>query len=134
MKINRSVFKYIEYEMYGYDDIKKELEMYKEEVLEGEAKPEVAVQGGLGDKTANKAMKLTSSKFVLQGEKVIKAIDNSLNMLGDTYKILFKLKYQQGLPWQEVVVEMGISDRSYYRMRRSLVTVVGQQLGLVNIE
>ena len=134
MKISKSVFRYIEYEMYSYDDIKKELGLYREEVLGGEEKPEVAVQGGLGDKTANKAIKLTSSKFVLQSERIINSIDRSLELLGDTYIELFRLKYQNGLPWQEVIAEMNVSDRTYYRLRRELVIVVGQQLGVINIE
>jgi len=55
-------------------------------------------------------------------------------MLGDRHKELFKHKYQKGLPWQEVALEMDISDRTYFRLRRELVMTVGQQLGLLNIE
>lgn len=135
MKINKNVFKYIEYEMYSYDDIKKELELYREEIIQGEQKPEVSVSGGsLGNRTESRAIKLVSSKFVLQSEKVINAIDRSLGLLGDRHRELFNLKYQKGLPWQEVMAEMCISDRTYYRIRRELVTVVGQQLGVLNIE
>ena len=132
MRINKNVFKFIENELYNYDDIKKELTLYKEEILEGENKPDVAVQGGIGDKTANKAVKMVSSKFVLQSEKAIHAIEKSLVMLDGKYRLLFKLKYQDCLPWQEVILEMGVSDRSYFRLRRELVTVVGQELGIIN--
>lgn len=135
LKINKNVFKYIEHEMYCYDEIKKELELYREQIIEGENKPEVSVSGGTtGDQTANKAIKLVSSKFVLQSEKVIQAIEKTLGILGDAYKELFEYKYQKGLPWQEVMAEMCISERTYFRMRRNLVTMVGQQLGVLNIE
>lgn len=121
--------------MYCYDEIKKELELYKEQIIEGESKPEVSVNGGcMGNKTESRAIKLVSSKFIMQTEKVIQAIDKSLGILGDTYKELFEYKYRKGLAWQEVMAEMCIAERTYFRMRRNLVTMVGQQLGVLNIE
>lgn len=134
MKIDKSIFRYIEHELYNYDETKRELARYREDVLEGTHFPEVSVRSNPGNPTAQKAIKLTSSVFVVQAEKVISAIDRSLNILGDRHKELFKYKYQKGLPWQEVVLEMDISDRTYFRLRRELVMTVGQQLGLLNIE
>lgn len=134
MKIDKSIFRYIEHELYSYDETKRELARYREDVLEGTHFPEVSVRSNPGNPTAQKAIKLTSSAFVVQAEKVISAIDRSLNILGDRHKELFKYKYQKGLPWQEVVLEMDISDRTYFRWRRELVAMVGQQLGLLNIE
>ena len=102
--------------------------------MEGTPFQEVSVQTNPGNPTAQKAIKLTSSAFVVQAEKVISAIDRSLAILGDKYMELFEYKYQKGLPWQEVCLEMDISDRTYFRWRRELVAMVGQQLGLLNIE
>lgn len=134
MRINKSVFRYIEHELYNYEETKKELQRYREEVLEGTPFQEVSVQTNPGNPTAQKAIKLTSSAFVVQAEKVIGAIDRSLAILGDKYMELFEYKYQKGLHWQEVCLEMDISDRTYFRWRRELVMTVGQQLGLLNIE
>ncbi len=134
MRIDKSIFRYIEHELYNYDETKRELARYREDVLEETHFPEVSVRSNPGNPTAQKAIKLTSSVFVVQAEKVISAIDRSLNILGDRHKELFKYKYQKGLPWQEVVLEMDISDRTYFRLRRELVMTVGQQLGLLNIE
>ena len=134
MKIDKSIFRYIEHELYSYDETKRELARYREDVLEGTHFPEVSVKTSPGDSTAAKAIKLTSSAFVIHAEKVINAVDKSLTMLGDRHRELFKHKYQKGLPWQEVALEMNISDRTYFRLRRDLVTAVGQQLGVLNIE
>jgi len=122
MKIDKSIFRYIEHELYSYDETKRELARYREDVLEGTHFPEVSVRSNPGNPTAQKAIKFTSSVFVVQAEKVISAIERSL------------AKYQKGLPWQEVCLEMNISDRTYFRWRRELVMTVGQQLGLLNIE
>ena len=134
MRIDKSIFRYIEHELYNYDETKKELARYREEILEGTPFQEVSVQTNPGNPTAQKAIKLTSSAFVVQAEKVISAIDRSLAILGVKHMELFEYKYQKGLPWQEVVLEMDISDRTYFRLRRELVMTVGQQLGLLNIE
>lgn len=133
MRINKSIFRYIEHELYNYEQTKKDLQLYREQVLEGTVSPEVSVQSSPGDVTANKAVKLTSSAFVVQAERIIGAIDKSLAILGDKHKMLFELKYQQDIPWPEITIEMGISDRSYFRLRRELVATVGQQLGIINV-
>ena len=134
MRINKSIFRYIEHELYNYEQTKKDLQLYREQVLEGTASPEVSVQNGPGDVTANKVIKLTSSAFVVQAERVIQAIDKALSILGDKHNELFKLKYQMGVSWPQITIDMGISDRTYYRLRRELVITVGQHLGLINVE
>ena len=134
MRINKSIFRYIEHELYNYEQTKKDLQLYREQVLEGTASHEVSVQNGPGDVTANKVIKLTSSAFVVRAERVINAIEKSLDILGDRHKELFKLKYQKGVTWPNITLDMGISDRTYYRLRRELVITVGQYLGLINVE
>ena len=134
MRIHKSIFRYIEHELYNYEQTKKDLQLYREQVLEGTVSPEVSVQNSPGDVTANKVIKLTSSAFVVQAERVIQAIDKALSILGDKHNELFKLKYQMGVSWPQITIDMGISDRTYYRLRRELVITVGQHLGLINVE
>ncbi len=134
MNINRSVFKYIEHELYSYPKTKKEIEEYREEVLEGAHFPEVNVRTGPGDITANKAVKLTSTMFIMRAERTVNAIESALTRLDDRHRELYIHKYHNGLPWQEVATEMCISDRTYFRIRREIVKVVGLELGLLDTE
>lgn len=134
MRINKSVFRYIEFELYNYQETKRELARYKEEILESTNIPEVNVQTMPGNVTESKAIKITSSPFVMRAEKTIKAIDKALAILGEQHWRIFKLKYCDCMPWQEVVINMDISDRQYFKLRRELVIAVGQNLGLLNIE
>lgn len=134
MRIDKSVFRYIEHELYNYEQTKQDLALYREQILEGTSSPEVSVQSSPGDVTANKAVKLTSSAFVVQAERIVDAVEKSLTILGDRHKELFRLKYQMGVSWPNITIDMGISDRTYYRIRRELVLTVGQQLGLINVE
>jgi RinA family phage transcriptional activator len=133
MRIDKSIFRYIEHELYSYEQTKKDLETYKEQILDSTPKPEASSRQGLSDTTASKAMKLSSSAFIIQAERTIEAIDKSLAMLSDGHRQIFELKYQNCMPWQEIAIEMGISDRTYFRLRRELVAMVGQQMGILNI-
>jgi len=135
LRIEKSIFKYIEHELYNYSETKKELDNYKDDIIEGTVRPEVSVSGGrIGDSTGNKAIKLTTSKFILKGEKTVRAIDKSLKVLTSDHRKLFKLRYNDCRSWQEVIAEMYISERTFYNLRRELVAMVGQELGLINWE
>ena len=78
MKISTSIFRYIEHELYNYEET-KELKNCRESILEGTHISDVPVKGAIGDTTASKAIKLTSSNYILQMERVIKAIDKVLH-------------------------------------------------------
>ena len=134
MKINNSIFKYVEHELYNYEQTKKDLGLYKESIIESTPKSEVPVMSALSDTTASKVIKMTESTFVLKLERVSKAIETGLSRLSNNHKKLFKLKYINCLPMKEIYLEMNISDRSYYRIRREVVIAVAQQMGLLRME
>lgn len=133
MRINKAVFRYIEFELYNYEQTKKDLELEKEQILEGSPCQEVAVQSSLGDSTASKAIKLTTSASIIKNERVIKSIDKAINILGGKHAKLFKLKYIDCRPPKEVWLLLGVSDMTYYRYRRELIAMTGQLLGLVDV-
>ena len=133
MRINKAIFRYIEFELYNYEQTKKDLELERERILESSPCQEVAVQSSIGDSTANKAIKLTTSASIIKDERVIKSIDKAINILGNKHKKLFELKYIDDRPPKEVWLMMGVSAETYYRYRRELIATVGQILGLVNI-
>lgn len=134
IKVEKCVFQYIEHELYCYDDTRKDLEFQIQEIIHGKLMPDVKVQNEPGDTTSNKAIRLATSAYILQAEKNLKAIDKALDMLADIHRELFKLKYQSRLSWKEVMLEMNISESTYFRLRRTLVTAVGQKMGLLNIK
>ena len=133
MRINKAVFRYIEFELYNYEQTKKDLKLEREQIIESSPYQVVAVQSDIGDTTANKAIKLTTSASIIKDERVIKSIDKAISILGDKHSKLFKLKYIDCRPPKEVWLMMGVSAETYYRYRRELIATVGQILGLVNI-
>lgn len=134
MQINRAIFRYIEHEMYCYQHTKKEIKLCRDEIINGSHKPDVGGKSGISDPTANKSITLASSAFLAKAERTISAIDKSLDMLRPEHHQLFDLRYIDGRPWREVYLEMNVSDRTYFRLRRELVETVGLQLGLLRID
>lgn len=134
MRVEKSVFRYIEHEMYCYIETKKDIESWRDSIINGTSVQENGSRSGISDPTSQKSIKLLSSPFMIKAERTISAIDKSLELLGDKHKMLFELRYLDRIPWREVYLEMNISDRSYFRLRRELVIAVGLNLGLLKGE
>ena len=132
MSIERANFKAIEAELYGYLDTKKEIELMEEEILEGSPFQEVAVQCGNGDTTANKAIKLVSSKELLEVRRRVNAIERALLILqqNETKLELMRMKYfERKYTDQGIMMQLCISDRTFYRWRKEIVQLIGSYLG-----
>lgn len=134
MRINKAIFRYIEFELYNYEQTKKDLDLERERILESSPNQEVAVQSDLGDSTASKAIKLTTSASIIKDERVINSIDKAISILGEKHAKLFKLKYIDDRPEKEVYLVMNISRGHYFKIRRELVETVGLQLGLLRFK
>lgn len=132
MNIEQANFKAIEAELYGYFDTKKELELMEEEILEGSSFQEVAVQCGNGDTTANKAIKLSSSKELLEVRRRLNAIDKAMFILqrDETKLRMLQMKYfERKFTDIGIMQELHIGNNTFYRWRREIVKLVGSYLG-----
>lgn len=134
MKIDKRLYKYIEYEMYHYDEYKKEIEQKKEEILEGSPAPPDGMPKGnaTGNPTERKAMKLSMSVGFAAMEKTVKGIDKALSLLKDEHLKLFIQMYRKGRRDKyKMCDEIHISYRTFQRLRAELVTTVGRELGVL---
>lgn len=110
-----------------------DLEHIRESIVDGTSYREVSIQsGGTSDITANKAIKLASSKEMLELERRIRGIEEALKIIQqdpEKYRLLqmkyFERKYTDRWIWRE----LNISDRTFYRWRREIIEVVGSRLG-----
>ena len=131
MRLNRAVFRYVEHELYNYDNTMVEMQNLREDIIDRTPTREtVPGKGYVSDPTAKKAVNLVSSKAIARMTTVVNAIDRALARLTDNHRALFELKYRQALPWQQVCQELPASERTYFRLRRELVIMVAVELGL----
>ena len=132
-RVNRSIFRYIEHELYNYQQTKKDIENMRESIIEGKS----ATENGTGksdtisDTTGNKATKLVSTTALLRMERVVNAIDISLDRLGEQYQKFFHAKYQERYTTVKTCIQLHLSESTYYRHRRVLVEMVAEQLGFI---
>ncbi len=134
MHIDRSVFRYVEHELYNYDSTKRYIEDLRDSIIHQTIPREtIPGTGHVSDPTARKAIKLVSSPVLAHMERVVNAVDKALKRLSDDHVSLFELKYRQGLSWRRVCAEMPTSERTYFRLRRELVLMVACELGLVDV-
>ncbi len=127
--VERAVFRYIESELYGYDDTLRDLRELREEIIHG-APPKSPTRGtGASDSTGRKAIRLASSKVLARMERTVRAIDRVLQRLPETHLELYELKYRQGKPWQQVCQELSIARTTYFRIRQEIVMATAMELG-----
>lgn len=133
MKIDKKVYKYIDYELQHYKENKKELERLREEILEKGTSPADGQPRGnaVGKPTEQKAMKLVSSTAILRIEKNLNAIDRVYNTLNPDYQRFFEWNYLKQAGIVKTCKETGIEERTYYRWKDNIIYNVGMELGLI---
>ena len=123
------LFRWMEYELYNYDWNKQELKRLREEIIL--KFPERFVERAhlrvLTDQTSSKVINLCTNMRIINLERKLSAIEESLK--NPLYAELFEYKYRRCLPWQQVIMEMNISESTYKRIRRSLLRDIAIRLG-----
>lgn len=137
--INRKTYKKIEYYLYNYNEIKKEIEQYKEDIALGGGREYGEVGGGQSyhsDPTAIKAIKLASSK-ITEDEKWLKIVEQTMKKYKGTAKeFLIKLKCEKSLGEVRICRELNIERATYYNWRNEIVTyaaLIAAQEGLIKV-
>lgn len=133
MKIDKKVYKYIDYELQHYEDSKRELEHLRNEILEKGTTPADGQPRGntVGNPTEQKAMKLVSSTALLKIERNLKAIDRVYTKLSEEYRNFFEYNYIKQVGIVKVCQEVGIEERTYYRWKDNIIYNVGMEMGLL---
>ncbi|TLN22476.1 hypothetical protein FDZ71_03420 [bacterium] len=132
--LNRAQIRYIEHELYYYEQSKRELIQLREEITDsGGAIRYDTINvsgGGPGNPTESKVIKLMSSPAIAHLSRTVTAVETSLDILTDKHRDLFNLKYILRFDAGRICREMPTSERSYYRMRQELIEMVAHAMGI----
>ena len=133
MKIDKKVYKYIDYELQHYEENKRKLQELKDEILNGSPAPADGQPRGntTGNPTEQKALKLISSVAIIKIENTIKGIDRVYNNLNDDYQRFFEWNYIKNAGIVRTCQETNIAEKTYYRWRDNIVYSVGMELGIL---
>lgn len=133
MKIEKSVYRYIEYELYHYEQYKKEIQIGRDDIIEGSPSFDGQPKGNnIGNPTERKGLELLTSKALRGMESVVVAVDAMKKLLTETHYKLFVACYiQKRRDRYSLCDELGISEATFTRYKRQVVEFIGLELGVI---
>ncbi len=132
--IDRAIYRYIEHELYNYEFYKKELELERMMILEGSPSPPDGQPKGnqAGNPTEQKAVRLTSSIGIIQLERTINAISQTISELDKLDYDVYVNVYAKGRKDKlKMCNDIGISFSGLKRAKRRIITKAGIKLGVI---
>jgi phage transcriptional activator, RinA family len=137
--LSRRMYKKIEWYLYNYYSIRRDIEKTKEDIIEAGCRDLTEWGGGISyhsDPTASKAIKLTRES-ILEKERWIKVINQVIKHYNETEKgKLLQKKYFDELGERHICQELHIERATYYRWREEIViytAMLALQEGLIKI-
>ncbi len=129
----RANFHCIEMELRYYQTLKKQIEDFRSDIIEGTQHSDVSVHTGPGNTVLSKVMRLTASPMMLETERRVQAIEWALDQTktADPERVkLVELKYFDNKLRDEGIADrLHISRTTFYRWRRDFVALVAERLG-----
>lgn len=134
MKIDKKVYGYIDYELKHYDENTKKIDEIRANIIEASPEPsdgQPKGQGGTGNPTERKGIKLVSSTSLLKLESTNNAIKKVYMQLNQNYKKFFDWNYIKQVGIVRTCQEVHISEATFYRWRDKIVYAVGEEMGII---
>lgn len=133
-RIDSAVFRYIEKELYDYESTMKMIRNIKDDLRTDSGLSYETEKTGrtyrISCPTEDKALKVLTNKQLNKAVETVKAIDRARDKLDDEDKRLFHLRYRDGYNWRKIISHhMPMSERTYYRRRNRIVSVVAEEMG-----
>lgn len=137
-RLDKSIYNYIEYELYNYNNSKKELKMDEEDAIYGvnefDLNAGIRAKYKKSNKVENSAIKILSTKKITKLTATIKAIDNALNTLEKIYNEFFCKYYLDRYGKLKICEKLGLSERSFYNYKNKIVWTVAREMGFMDYE
>jgi len=137
--LDRKTYKKIEYYLYHFFEIRREVEQEKQDIIEAGSRDLTEWGGGISyhsDPTANRAIKLTRPDLV-EKEKWLKVIEGTIQHFQGTEKgRLLQKKYFDELGERHICQELHIERATYYNWRNEIVfytALLAAQKGLIKV-
>ena len=138
MKERVDIRKFIENEIIRFHDNKLKLEQLRNEIISaGSISDDSGIRSGIGNPTARKAEQLTSTNYLIELERRIKAIAKVVADIEMNQPEKLRLLELRFFTHPRRYTDYGtyrslfISRRTYYRWVNEIITLVGKEMGLL---
>lgn len=135
MKIPKEVYRYIEYELYHYEEYKEKLEIERELILESSSGAADGQPRGsrISNIPLDKTIRLNESVTIMSLERIVKAVDKSMKSLSPLHRKVFEEFFNKGRKDIYMMCDdLGISRETFYRYKHKIICLVGLELGILN--
>lgn len=133
----RNIKNYVEWELEHHTENKRALEEYKEDLIPS-ATSAVDATGPSGknkDRTADAAVKLATSAYILNLERNSAAIDRVLSQLDEADRVLVSLVYWKRTHTMEGAAQAAsVSASTAYFRANKIICGIAAEMGLINID
>lgn len=132
--IDRAVYRFIEHELYNYEYYQKEFELQRRMILESSPSPSDGQPRGnkTGDPTADKALKLAGSMGLINLERTINAITQTIKELNEVERDVWENVYVKCRKDKvRICQDLCISESRLKRAKLRIITRTGVKLGLI---
>lgn len=119
-----------------YKESKKTLEELRAEIIEQSTNSDnQGIRGsGTSNSTERKAISLLTTPAIVNLERNINAIENTLKSLSNVHQKVFEEYYVNRNKNKCIIaMKLNISEATLYRHRKALIVAVGHKLGWINI-
>ncbi len=138
--LDRKTYKRVEWHLYHYFELKRQIQEYREEILNSSKLLIGEVGGGQSyhsDPTALKAIQLTEPKL-LEKEKWVMVIEKTIQRYKGTEKgRLLQMQYLDEEDPNYIQDTLHIERRTYFAWRNEIVlytAILAQKYGLIDVE
>lgn len=134
--MRKSTIRFIEDELFHYDKNLKEIQRIKTDIYDESPNPPDGMPRGTdtSNPTENKVMRILTTKQILSLENRLLAIRKVINRYQDNpiMSQLIKLRYFDKTKTPTgIMLELNISQATFYRYRAILLEDIGNELGLL---
>ena len=134
--MRQKTFKHIEQELFLYQETKRDIARIREELVHAHRQTDTNIGGGKGnlpgDPTGNVATRLASDTELTAMQGIVDAVDwlyENANVTEQRFMKLYYFTRPQTLTLEGVSMQMYISTRHLWRIRRDLAHRMAHRLG-----
>lgn len=127
-RLSKNTFKYVEQEIRQYRNNLKELNCLKNDIILETHEKQEGKSNSIGDTTANKAVKVSMDKKIIELEKTRKAIEKTYHRLNNNKKAVMEEYWQGRYTTAGLAYQVGIDERTIRRWKQYIVYSVAVEL------
>ena len=127
-RLSKNIYKYIEGEIRSYRNTKKEIENIKMDIITKPPKPEEIRGTDIGDSTANKALKISMDRKILEMQQTVRGIEKVHKTLSNNKKVVMENYWNNQYTNFGIAQRLGVEERTVRRWKQQIVYTVAIEL------